>query len=139
MKNSWFYWIRWIDRRREVITKRKIFDSDFEKEKEMNEIICYRIFLGYNDSQTKEQLVTEDELEQLVSAYFQKKKIGFTVSSGKGGYLYKDGKYILENIIIITLVGDQGIDIFRLAKNLSMYLNQEASLVMKHTVEKRYM
>ena len=105
----------------------------------MNEIICYRIFLGYNDSQTKEQLVTEDELEQLVSAYFQKKKICFTISSGKGGYLYKDGKYILENIVIITLVGDQGIDIFRLSKNLSMFLNQEASLVMKNTVEKRYM
>ena len=77
--------------------------------------------------------------ERAGAAYFQKKKIGFTISSGKGGYLYKDGKYILENIIIITLVGDQGIDIFRLAKNLSMFLNQEASLVMKHTVEKRYM
>ena len=95
----------------------------------------YQIFIGCHDSQLQEEYVSEDELKEMVVQFFERKKINYSMFSAKGGYLHKDGRFISENSICINIIGSYDLDIIKLAKNLSMYMNQECSLIVKDCIK----
>lgn len=95
----------------------------------------YQIFIGCNDSQLGEEIVSEDELKAMIIQFFKKKKIDFSVLSAKGGFLHADKSFVYENSLCINIIGSCDLDIIRLAKNLSMFMNQECSLVVKNIVK----
>ncbi len=101
----------------------------------MNTSIEYQIIIGCNDSQLHEEVVNEHELSEMVAKFFSKNHIDFSIMSLKGGYLHEDGWFITENSLCISIVGDTSIDIIKLAKALSMFMNQEQILVIKHALK----
>lgn len=98
----------------------------------------YQIIIGCNDSQLRQEVVNENELTEMVSQFFRKNHIDFSLMSLKGGYLHEDGWFITENSLCISIVGDTSIDIIKLAKSLSMFMNQENILVIKHTLKAEF-
>ena len=63
----------------------------------MHDSIEYQIFVGCNDSQLKEEIVSEQELIEMVTGFFERKKINFSMFSNKGGYIYDTGDFVSEN------------------------------------------
>lgn len=98
----------------------------------------YQIYIGCRDPQSSDELISADELRKMLAWFFSQNKISFSVYSAKGGYLHKDGRFISENSLCINLIGDYDLDIIRLTKNLSMFMNQECSLVIKDIVSSEY-
>ncbi|MBP5363488.1 MAG: hypothetical protein J6Y71_10810 [Ruminococcus sp.] len=95
----------------------------------------YQIFIGCCDSQLSDEIVSEDELKAMIVQFFKKKEIDFSVFSSKGGYLHADSSFAYENSLCINIIGSSDLDIIRLAKNLSMFMNQECSLVVKDIIK----
>ena len=104
----------------------------------MNASIEYQIIIGCNDPQLRQELVNDNELSEMLSDFFRKKHIDFSILRLKGGYLHEDGWFITENSLCISIVGDTSIDIIKLAKSLSMFMNQEHILVIKHALKAEF-
>ena len=64
----------------------------------MENNIEYQIFIGCTDPQSNSEEINEDELREMVVSFFKRKQIDFSLYSVKGGYLYKTGKYVIENL-----------------------------------------
>ena len=97
----------------------------------MKNSIEYQIFIGCNDPQLNDELIKDHELKEMVARFFARKHIDFSILSAKGGYLYESGWYELENSLCISIIGTQNLDILKLARSLSMYMNQKCSLIIK--------
>ena len=100
----------------------------------MDSSIEYQIFIGVHDFQSNDTTVMEQEFIDMVTEFFTRKKIDFTLLRARGGYSYEKGKYITENALCINIIGDPGFDIVKFARSLSMYMNQECSLIIKNPV-----
>jgi len=81
----------------------------------------------------------EEELTNVVSSFFEKQQIDFSIVHGEGGFLYEDGDYVIERTMIITIIGKQNLDIMKLSEALSMFMNQECLMITRtyHDVEYR--
>ena len=95
----------------------------------------YQIFIGCHDSQLQDEIVSEHELMEVVGNYFRKKEIDFSMHRAHGGYIHKNGSFVSENSLCINIIGAYDLDIISLAKNLSMFMNQECSLVVKNSID----
>lgn len=98
----------------------------------------YQIFIGCHDSQLKDEIVSVAELREMVVQFFCQKEIDFSLCSAMGGYLNDEGIFITEDTLCITLIGAMDLDIIKLAKSLSMFMNQECSLVIKDVIKAKY-
>ena len=101
----------------------------------MQDSVEYQIFIGCTDSQTYDEVIAENELKEIVSLFFERNKINFSMLTARGGYRHKSGLFITENSLCIDIIGAFGIDIIKLAKGLSMYMNQECSLITRNTLK----
>lgn len=104
----------------------------------MNNNVQYEINIGCNDQHNKEEIVNSSELLKIVNDYFLKKKINYSAQEVEGGYHHKDGVYMFEKTLCITVVGDQDFDIVKFAKGLSMYMNQECFMITKENILEEY-
>lgn len=100
--------------------------------------VQYEIFIGCNDQQTKEEVVSASELINTVSEFFTRERINYSVQQVEGGYLHENGKYVLENTLCVTIIGDQNLDIVKFAKGLSMYMNQECFMITRNKLKIEY-
>ena len=100
-----------------------------------NDTLEYEIFIGCTDSQTKNELVHEEELMKMISTFFARNEIDFSLLKIAGGYLYEDGNFIMEDGVCINIIGDSDLDIISLAKSLSMFMNQESVLITRNSVK----
>lgn len=91
----------------------------------------YEIYIGCNDTSTKEENISNDEIIKTINNYFSKKKINYSLELGDGGYLHNDGRFIFEKTIRINIIGSQSLDIIDYAKKLAMYMNQECLMITK--------
>lgn len=105
----------------------------------MNSNVEYQIYIGCIDNQLRDQeIVSKDELRDMVSSFFERNKIDFSIFSAKGGYLHENGWFVTENTLCINIIGSSDTDIIKLAKNLSMYMNQEYSMVVKLNIQSSF-
>jgi len=104
----------------------------------MEHSVEYQIFIGCSDPQLNSELVDETELRAIVTSFFKRNEVDFTVLSAKGGYLTKAGWFITENTLCIDIIGSSDMDIIKLARSLSSYMNQECSLVIRNAVQVSY-
>ena len=95
----------------------------------------YQIFIGCGDYHLQDEIISEDELRKVVTQFFSRKEIDFSMFSTKGGYLREDGRLVSENTLCISIIESDELDIIRLAKSLSMFMNQERSLVVKDVIK----
>lgn len=101
----------------------------------MEKSIEYQIFIGCNDPYVKEEIVRHQELSSLVSDFFERNEIDFSMLNCQGGYKCEDGSFVFEESICINIIGDEHLDIVKLAKSLSMYMNQEGVLIVRSPVQ----
>ena len=101
----------------------------------MKPSIEYQIFVGCDDPQIKSTYINDDELTDLISNYFIRKKVDFSLLKSTGGYLYADGDYAIENGVCISIIGAKEEEILKLSKSLSMYMNQEKLLIVKNDLK----
>ncbi len=97
----------------------------------------YQIFIGCHDAQIDNELVKDHELSDVISNFFTRKEVDFSLLKMVGGYLYNDGTFIFENGVIISIVGAKAKEVVKLGKLLSMYMNQESSLIIRNKVGAR--
>ncbi|MBR5926078.1 MAG: hypothetical protein IKZ78_01820, partial [Firmicutes bacterium] len=101
----------------------------------MKQSFEYQIYIGCTDSQSKDKLVQEHELKEMVADFFARNQIGFSILSVKGGFYYSDGWFAPEDTLCINVVGDSDLDIMKLARSLSMYMNQECCMISRNALE----
>lgn len=94
----------------------------------------YQIFIGCFDSQLHGQLISGEELRRMVGDFFSRNEVDFSMLDAKGGYLHRDGSFVIEDSICISIVGDSSLDIERLADSLSMFMNQESVLIIRNAL-----
>lgn len=104
----------------------------------MENNIEYQIMIGCNDPQLQDEVVNERELKELISLFFTRNKIDFSILNAKGGYLHEDGRFIVENTLCVNIIGASDLDIFKLAKNLSMFMNQECVLIVRNALRTEF-
>ncbi len=104
----------------------------------MNDSFEYQIYIGCTDSQSHDEIVREHELREMVSEFFARNRIGFTLFSAKGGFYHGNGWFSAENTLCINIVGNSELDIFSLARSLSMYMNQECCLIVRNVLQAAY-
>ena len=104
----------------------------------MQNSVEYQIFIGFNDSQVYEEVVEEKELIEMVSGFFEREKIDFSMFRAKGGYCYDCDEFVLENILCINIIGKSKLDIKKLIRSLSMFMNQESILVVKNKLAQKF-
>ena len=54
----------------------------------------------------------------------------------RGGYHYEAGWFDTEDTLCISIIGDSETDILRIAGSISMFMNQECTLVVKKPLKK---
>ena len=108
-----------------------------ENSKEKN-TIEYQIFIGCTDSQLKREVISIEELIEKITFYFKRKKINFSILRANGGYLDKTNWFATENSLYIDIVGPSNLDIIKLTKSLSMFMNQERSLIIKNSLNIKF-
>ena len=105
---------------------------------DLQETIEYQVFIGCQDPQGRDETVVREELADLVTQYFARREIGFSILNAHGGHQYEDGEFITENTLCINVVGDTDLDIVKLAGSLAMYMNQECSLIVRNALKREY-
>lgn len=104
----------------------------------MQQSVEYQIFIGLNDAQVYEEVVNAKELVEIVSNYFERKEIDFSMFKAKGGYCYDSDKFVIENTLCINIIGKTKMDIKKLTKSLSMFMNQESILIVRNKVNQKF-
>ena len=102
----------------------------------MADSVEYQIFIGCKDSQFQEEVVAEQELIRVITDYFERKRIDFSLMTMRGGYHYEVGWFDTENTLCISIIGDSETDILRIAGSISMFMNQECTMVVKKPLKK---
>jgi hypothetical protein len=101
----------------------------------MDEKIEYQIFIGCHDQYFNNEYVTSKELKELIVEFFASREVDFSLFYAQGGYLYEDGNFQIENSVCVNIIGADEGEIIQLAKNLSMYMSQESSLIIKNPLK----
>ena len=97
-----------------------------------------RLYIGLNDSETKEQMFeTERYLEELKKLCFIY-HVPFSVGMEEGGYFHENGEYVEEKSLVLTLIDAEKEIIQKIAKDLCALFHQEAILVIKNAVQGCY-
>ncbi len=95
----------------------------------------HQIFIGCYDLKAEREAISESRLREMITYFFESRKIDFSMLSCQGGYLHEEGWFITENSICIDVIGDPDLDVISLAKKLSVYLNQESILVVRNALK----
>ena len=102
----------------------------------MADSVEYQIFIGCKDSQFQEEVVAEQELIRVITDYFERKRMDFSLMTMRGGYHYEGGWFDTEDTLCISIIGDSETDILRIAGSISMFMNQECTMVVKKPLKK---
>ena len=95
----------------------------------------YNIFIGLNDKDTLEKLCPPEEFVKIINNTCANYKIGFSMTKRFGGYTMKSGEFITEESLVISISGANKEEIFKLAEELRLKLNQETVFISLETPE----
>lgn len=95
----------------------------------------YQIFIGCNDPYLNEEIVSERQLREMVSSFFERNEVDFSMLSLQGGYLHDDGRFVIEDTLCINIIGGSDLDIIRLGRSLAMFMGQETVLITRNALQ----
>ena len=98
----------------------------------------YKIYIGCRDSQSRDEIIREQDLQEMVSAFFRRRETGFSMLNVTGGYRHDDGSFVTEDTLCISLIGAPDLGIVKLARSLAMIMNQESALVVRTPLKTDY-
>ena len=90
----------------------------------------FTLYLGLNDSQTKKQVIPNEDAVNIVTALLvhEYSLDGATLQLATGIYQYEDGEIVKENTILITLFDVQDEVISDIIDDLKVIFNQQCIL-----------
>ncbi len=94
-----------------------------------------RIYVGLNDSETKEQKYETEQYLDLLKDVCKKFRVAFSVDVEQGGYYHEDGEYTEENSLVLELIGTDKETVKGIAKELCTVFHQESVLVTESYVK----
>ena len=97
----------------------------------------YQIFVGLNDSQTREQEFSTEQFQKIICNVCKGYRVAFSVSNLQGGYFHDDGMFVAENSLCLTLIGADDTMVDEIAKDICAFFHQESVLVTHDTVDCR--
>lgn len=98
----------------------------------------YQIYIGCNDICLHDVVVSKDALAELVVHFFASREIDFSLVLAKGGFCHDNGWYDVEDTVCINIIGSSDLDIIKLGKAISMFMNQKCVLVVKNCLKTEF-
>ena len=105
-----------------------------ERHDEDVHMTAMRIYVGLNDSETKEQLLETERYLSILKDVCKRYRVAFSVDLEEGGYYHEDGEYTEENSLVLELIGTDKETAQRIARNLCSVFHQESVLVTETSV-----
>ena len=94
-----------------------------------NQSIQTTIYIGLNDSETRQQKLDSEKYLMILKNACQKYRIAFSVQMLNGGYFHEDGGYTEENTLMLRLIDVPEEIVTELAKDLCVFFNQESVMI----------
>ena len=104
----------------------------------MRDNVEYQIYIGCKDVCLHDEVVSKYALTEMVERFFESRKIDFSMVSAKGGFFHEDGWYDVEDTLCINIIGSSELDITKLGKTLSMFMNQDCVLIVKNRLQTEF-
>lgn len=99
--------------------------------------IKYEIYLGL--SQKESGSFDIEEVKKLIQDVFSKYQINFSLNLQKGGYIYQDKNYVVEDGIKMTFIGKRTPEEEKeFYDEVKRFFNQESILVIKRDVDSTF-
>ena len=95
----------------------------------MKKMVKTEIYVGLNDSLTKEQMFSTDKYISILKDVCRNYHVAFSVNVVNGGYFHDDGSYVEENSLVLTLVDASKEIIEEISKDLCVFFHQESVMV----------
>lgn len=100
----------------------------------------YEIYVGCKDRIDLHEKISPKYLIRQLDQIFVKAGIGFSMTDHVGGYLHENGTYIIENGVMITVVGNIEKDrVNRFISFLKETNNQECVLLVEKEIKRKYL
>ena len=93
-----------------------------------------KIYVGLNDSETKEQKLDTEKYISILRNVCRSYGIAFSFVLQQGGYIHEDGTYTQENTIVLSLIDADENIIGEIAKDLCAFFHQESVLITQGTI-----
>lgn len=98
----------------------------------------YEIFIGLNQKDTGENFDVQ-YVENILNKEFTDYKINFSLNRQLGGYVHKDGTYVIEDGLKMTFIGKRTtIEENSFFNRLKKAFKQESVLVIKRSVKAEF-
>lgn len=101
----------------------------------MNNIKVYNLYIGLKDKDKLMQILTKEEFLTIVTSVCKDEQVEFSMGEVYGGYISKDGSYLLENSLKLTFTGISKEKVIDISKRLKLLLNQEDIFITSNDVE----
>lgn len=94
-----------------------------------------RIYIGLNDTQTKEQKYATETYMNVLKNVCRSYHTAFSVDIENGGYFHDDGEYTEENSFVLLLINAKQEVVHEIAKDLCSFFHQESVLITEDHIE----
>ena len=98
----------------------------------------YTIYVGLNDSETREQKLMTEKYVSLLKKVCYSYSVAFSVNFITGGYFHADGTYVEENSLALMLMDVEESTVDAVAQDLCAFFNQESVMVTKTPAEIKF-
>ena len=88
------------------------------------------IYIGLNDSASKQQKFETEKYISLLKNVCQSYHVAFSMNTITGGYFHDDGTYVEENTLVLTMLDVPDETVQEIAKDLCMFFHQESVMVV---------
>lgn len=99
----------------------------------------FEVYVGLNDSDTKEQKFSTEKYERIISDVCCGYNVAYSISLMSGGYIHENGVRVKENSLRITLIGITDVQAEEISKDICAFFHQESVLIIKTEVECTYL
>ena len=93
-----------------------------------------RIYIGLNDSETREQKFETEKYLGILKDVCRNYHVAFSVDVEEGGYYHEDGEYTEETSLVLILIDAERNTVQEIAKDLRAFFHQESVLVTENRI-----
>lgn len=93
-----------------------------------------KIYVGLNDSETREQVFGTETYIKILKNVCCAYDTPFSFSVEEGGYIHEDGEYTRETTLVLTLIDAGAGTVNEIAKDLCAFFNQESVMITENSV-----
>lgn len=94
----------------------------------------YELYIGLTDLEINESRINQEQFMGYVKEYCTEHKIDYSLNRISGGYNHKTG-YIVEDSIVITLLGDESARFLNAIEDIKELVNTDTILVTREYVD----